>query len=561
MRSDVYKKPEMVMERALFKADGFTGEELERPLIGIANSQNEIIPGHIHLDRIAEGVKAGVRAEGGTPIEFPTIGICDGIAMGHEGMMYPLASREHIADSIEIMVEAHRFDAVALVTNCDKIIPGMLMAAARLNIPAIVISGGPMLAIEVNGVLTDTSDVIESVGRYKRKEITLEQLKNIEDYGCPSAGSCAGMFTANTMNCLTEAMGMGLVGNGTIPAPYSARIRLAKEAGVALMKLLKKDIKPREIITEESIKNAIAVDMALGGSTNTVLHLPAIANEADIEIDIDVFDEISRKTPHICSMSPGGEHFLQDLWRAGGVYAVMKELSKKNLINLDVMTVTGKTVKENMKDIKVLDREVIRPIDKPYEPRGGIAILRGNLASDGAVVKASAVAKKMLKHKGPARIFDREEDADEAILAGKINEGDVVVIRYEGPRGGPGMREMLHPTSSIIGMGLGESVALVTDGRFSGATKGAAIGHVSPEAMEGGPIAILKEGDIIKIDIPHNKLDVELSEEEIKTRLDNWIPPPPRPQASRRGYLRRYSEMVTSASTGAVFKRDLYGKH
>ncbi len=561
MRSDVYKKPEMVMERALFKADGFTGEELERPLIGIANSQNEIIPGHIHLDRIAEGVKAGVRAEGGTPIEFPTIGICDGIAMGHEGMMYPLASREHIADSIEIMVEAHRFDAVALVTNCDKIIPGMLMAAARLNIPAIVISGGPMLAIEVNGVFTDTSDVIESVGRYKRKEITLEQLKNIEDYGCPSAGSCAGMFTANTMNCLTEAMGMGLVGNGTIPAPYSARVRLAKEAGMALMNLLKKDIKPRDIITEESIKNAIAVDMALGGSTNTVLHLPAIANEADIEIDIDVFDEISRKTPHICSMSPGGEHFLQDLWRAGGVYAVMKELSKKNLINLDVMTVTGKTVKENMKDIKVLDREVIRPIDKPYEPRGGIAILRGNLAPDGAVVKASAVAKKMLKHKGPARIFDREEDADEAILAGKINEGDVVVIRYEGPRGGPGMREMLHPTSSIIGMGLGESVALVTDGRFSGATKGSAIGHVSPEAMEGGPIAVLEEGDIIKIDIPHNKLDVELSEEEIKTRLDNWIPPPPRPQASRRGYLRRYSEMVTSASTGAVFKRDLYGKH
>ena len=561
MRSDVYKKPEMVMERALFKADGFTGEELERPLIGIANSQNEIIPGHIHLDRIAEGVKAGVRAEGGTPIEFPTIGICDGIAMGHEGMMYPLASREHIADSIEIMVEAHRFDAVALVTNCDKIIPGMLMAAARLNIPAIVISGGPMLAIEVNGVFTDTSDVIESVGRYKRKEINSEQLKNIEDYGCPSAGSCAGMFTANTMNCLTEAMGMGLVGNGTIPAPYSARVRLAKEAGMALMNLLKKDIKPRDIITEESIRNAIAVDMALGGSTNTVLHIPAIANEADIEIDIDVFDEISRKTPHICSMSPGGGHFLQDLWRAGGVYAVMKELSKENLINLDVMTVTGKTVKENMKGIEVLDREVIRPIDKPYEPRGGIAILRGNLAPDGAVVKASAVAKKMLKHKGPARIFDREEDADEAILAGKINEGDVVVIRYEGPRGGPGMREMLHPTSSIIGMGLGESVALVTDGRFSGATKGPAIGHVSPEAMEGGPIAVLEEGDIIKIDIPHNKLDVELSKEEIKRRLDNWVPPPPRPQASRRGYLRRYSEMVTSASTGAVFKRDLYGKH
>ncbi|MCD6360377.1 MAG: dihydroxy-acid dehydratase [Armatimonadetes bacterium] len=561
MRSDVYKKTEMVMERALFKADGFTDEELERPLIGIANSQNEIIPGHIHLDRIAEGVKAGVRVEGGTPIEFPTIGICDGIAMGHEGMMYPLASREHIADSIEIMIEAHQLDAMALVTNCDKIIPGMLMAAARLNIPSIVISGGPMLAIEVNGVLTDTSDVIESVGRYKRKEINSEQLKNIEDYGCPSAGSCAGMFTANTMNCLTEAMGMGLVGNGTIPAPYSARVRLAKEAGMALMNLLKKDIKPRDIITEESIRNAIAVDMALGGSTNTVLHIPAIANEADIEIDIDVFDEISRKTPHICSMSPGGEHFLQDLWRAGGVYAVMKELSKKNLINLDVMTVTGKTVKENMKDIEVLDREVIRPIDKPYEPRGGIAILRGNLAPDGAVVKASAVAKKMLKHKGPARIFDREEDADEAILAGKINKGDVVIIRYEGPRGGPGMREMLHPTSSIIGMGLGESVALVTDGRFSGATKGSAIGHVSPEAMEGGPIAVLEEGDIIKIDIPHNKLDVELSEEEIKTRLDNWIPPPPRPQASRRGYLRRYSEMVTSASTGAVFKRDLYGKH
>ncbi|RLF96232.1 dihydroxy-acid dehydratase [Thermococci archaeon] len=561
MRSEVYKKTEMVMERALFKADGFTDEELERPLIGIANSQNEIIPGHIHLDRIAEGVKAGVRVEGGTPIEFPTIGICDGIAMGHEGMMYPLASREHIADSIEIMIEAHQLDAMALVTNCDKIIPGMLMAAARLNIPSIVISGGPMLAIEVNGVLTDTSDVIESVGRYKRKEINSEQLKNIEDYGCPSAGSCAGMFTANTMNCLTEAMGMGLVGNGTIPAPYSARVRLAKEAGMALMNLLKKDIKPRDIITEESIRNAIAVDMALGGSTNTVLHIPAIANEADIEIDIDVFDEISRKTPHICSMSPGGEHFLQDLWRAGGVYAVMKELSKKNLINLDVMTVTGKTLKENMKDIEVLDREVIRPIDKPYEPRGGIAILRGNLAPDGAVVKASAVAKKMLKHKGPARIFDREEDADEAILAGKINKGDVVIIRYEGPRGGPGMREMLHPTSSIIGMGLGESVALVTDGRFSGATKGSAIGHVSPEAMEGGPIAVLEEGDIIKIDIPHNKLDVELSEEEIKTRLDNWIPPPPRPQASRRGYLRRYSEMVTSASTGAVFKRDLYGKH
>ncbi|RLG02118.1 dihydroxy-acid dehydratase [Thermococci archaeon] len=561
MRSEVYKKTEMVMERALFKADGFTDEELERPLIGIANSQNEIIPGHIHLDRIAEGVKAGVRVEGGTPIEFPTIGICDGIAMGHEGMMYPLASREHIADSIEIMIEAHQLDAMALVTNCDKIIPGMLMAAARLNIPSIVISGGPMLAIEVNGVLTDTSDVIESVGRYKRKEINSEQLKNIEDYGCPSAGSCAGMFTANTMNCLTEAMGMGLVGNGTIPAPYSARVRLAKEAGMALMNLLKKDIKPRDIITEESIRNAIAVDMALGGSTNTVLHIPAIANEADIEIDIDVFDEISRKTPHICSMSPGGEHFLQDLWRAGGVYAVMKELSKKNLINLDVMTVTGKTLKENMKDIEVLDREVIRPIDKPYEPRGGIAILRGNLAPDGAVVKASAVAKKILKHKGPARIFDREEDADEAILAGKINKGDVVIIRYEGPRGGPGMREMLHPTSSIIGMGLGESVALVTDGRFSGATKGSAIGHVSPEAMEGGPIAVLEEGDIIKIDIPHNKLDVELSEEEIKTRLDNWIPPPPRPQASRRGYLRRYSEMVTSASTGAVFKRDLYGKH
>lgn len=557
MRSNKIKKiPDRVQHRALLKADGFTDQELEKPIVGVANSHNEIVPGHTHLDKVTGAVKAGIREGGGTPIEFPAIAICDGIAMGHEGMMYPLPSREHIADSIEIMTEAHRFDAIALVTNCDKITPGMLMGAARLNIPSILISGGPMLAIEVNGEFMDASDVIESVGRYKRGKISKDELKNIENFGCPGAGSCAGMFTANTMNCLAEAMGMALPGNGTIPASYSKRIRFAKKSGAEIINLLENDLKPRDIITEQSIQNAIKVDMALGGSTNTVLHLPAIANEANIKLDLETFDDISENTPHICKLSPAGNHFLQDLWKAGGVYAVMKELSKKNLLYLDAITVNNKTLKENMKTIENKDKKVIRPVSDPYEPTGGIAILKGNLAPGGAVVKAAAVDKDMFAHKGPAKVFDREEDAVEAILSEKIEKGDVIVIRYEGPKGGPGMREMLHPTSAIVGMGLEKTVALVTDGRFSGATKGAAIGHVTPEAIEGGPIAIIENEDTISIDISQKRLDIELTEDEIKKRKEKWSPPKPRAQA-RRGYLRRYSKMVTSASKGAVFKEDL----
>lgn len=552
MRSDIVKKGvERAPHRSLFKAMGYTDEEIKRPLIGVVNSRNEIVPGHIHLDRIAEAVKAGIRMAGGTPVEFGCIGVCDGIAMGHVGMKYSLASRELIADSCEAMGLAHSFDGMVFIPNCDKIVPGMLMAAARINVPSVVISGGPMLSLKRKGVQLDLNSVFEAVGAYKAGRMTEEELREYEDHACPGCGSCSGMFTANSMNCLTEVLGMGLPGNGTIPAVYAERIRLAKQAGMKVMELVEKGIRPSDVMTEKAFENALAVDMALGCSTNSVLHLPAIANELGIKINLDIINEISAKVPNLCRLAPAGPHHVQDLYMAGGVQAVMKELSKKGLLHLDLITVTGKTVRENIRDAEVTDPTVIRSVDDPYSPTGGIAVLRGNIAKDGAVVKRSAVADEMLVHRGPARVFDSEDDAIKAIYGGQIKPGDVVVIRYEGPKGGPGMREMLGPTSAIAGMGLDSTVALITDGRFSGASRGASIGHVSPEAMEGGLIAAVRDGDIISIDIPAGKLNVEVPDEELERRMAEWQPPKPR---ITTGYLGRYARLVTSASTGAVLK-------
>ncbi|MGA7143246.1 MAG: dihydroxy-acid dehydratase [Desulfobacterales bacterium] len=556
MKSDLVKKGvERAPHRSLFKAMGYTDAEIQRPLIGIANSANAIIPGHIHLDKIVEAVKAGVYMAGGTPIEFGVIGVCDGIAMNHEGMKYSLASRELIADSIEVMAIAHAFDALVLVPNCDKIIPGMLMAAARLDLPAIVVSGGPMLAgnhpVKPNTDQIDLITVFESVGAVLSGDMTEDQLSKIEDAACPTCGSCAGMFTANSMNCLTEAVGMGLPGNGTIPAVMSARIRLAKESGIQIIRLLEQNITPSKIMTARAFQNALTVDMALGCSTNTVLHLPAIAAEANVTIDLDQINDISKVTPHLCALSPAGMHHLEDLNRAGGIQALMKELSGTGLINTDCLTVTGETVKENIEGYKIMDNTVIRSPAKPYHQEGGLAILFGNLAPEGGVVKQSAVLDEMLRHEGPARVFDSEEEATQAIMGGKIKKGDVIVVRYEGPMGGPGMREMLTPTSAIAGMKLDSHVALLTDGRFSGGTRGAAIGHISPEAMQKGPIAIVRDGDRIAIDIPAKKLTLKVSEDEIRERLSGWSPPPPK---ITRGYMARYARMVSSAAKGAVVK-------
>lgn len=552
MNSDSIKKGvEKAPHRSLLYALGLTDEEIEKPIIGIANSKNDIIPGHINLDKIAEAVKAGIRMAGGTPVEFSTIGVCDGIAMNHKGMKYSLGSRELIADSIEIMATAHGFDGLVLIPNCDKIVPGMLMAAARINIPSIVVSGGPMLAGKYNDGDCDLSSMFEAVGAYKVGNISDDELHKMEMSACPTCGSCSGMFTANTMNCLTEALGMGLPGNGTIPAVYSERLRLAKHAGMKIMELVKKGIKPSDILTKDSFINAFCADMALGGSTNTVLHLKAIAHEACVDISLEEINEISLKVPNLCKLSPAGKYHIEDLYFAGGIQAVLNELSKINILKTNVLTVTGHTLKENIKDAAVLNYDVIRSVDNPYSKTGGLAILYGNIAKDGAVVKASAVSEQMLKHEGPARVFDSEEEAISAIYGGKIQKGDVVVIRYEGPKGGPGMREMLSPTSALAGMGLDKDVALITDGRFSGATRGASIGHVSPEAMEGGEIAILEDGDIIQIDIPARKINVKLSDEEIESRLKKWVKPEPK---IKTGYMARYAKEVTSANTGAVFK-------
>lgn len=551
MRSDYTKKSfEKAPHRALLKANGFTDEEISRPFVGVVNSANEIIPGHIHLNRIAQGVKDGVRIAGGTPMEFSVIGICDGIAMNHAGMRYSLPSREIIADSIELVAMGHAFDALVFIPNCDKVVPGMLMAALRLNIPAVVISGGPMLAGVHRGKKVDVISVFESVGRLKAGKITEEDLRELEGCACPTAGSCSGMFTANSMNCLTEALGLGLPGNGTIPAPFSERIRLAKQAGMKIMELIERDIRPRDIAGKAAFDNAIAVDMALGCSTNTVLHVPAIAHEAGIELDLDDFDRMSTKVPHLCSLSPAGPHFLEDLYRAGGIQAVMKRLQRTKVLDGNVMTVTGSTLSENLAKAEILDDEVIRPIENPYHQEGGIAILRGTLAPDGAVVKQSAVAPEMMKREGKARVFDSEEEAAESILGDRIKAGDVVIIRYEGPKGGPGMREMLTPTSVIAGMGLDKDVALVTDGRFSGGTRGAAIGHCSPEAAAGGPIALVKDGDRILIDIPARRLDLLVDEAELSERRKSFRPP----QKKLTGVLKRYAEMSLSADKGARYK-------
>ena len=552
MRSDLMKKGmEKAPHRSLFKAMGYTQEEIARPLIGVANSANEIIPGHVHLDKVAEAVKAGIRLAGGTPVEFSTIGVCDGIAMNHAGMRYSLASREVIADSVEIMATAHPFDGLVLIPNCDKIIPGMLMAALRLNIPAIAVSGGPMLAGRVGKQQVDLVSVFEAVGAYQAGRVTEDELLELEDQACPGCGSCAGMFTANSMNCLTEALGLGLPGNGTIPAVSAARIRLAKVAGMQIMRLVERNIRPRDIATREAFENAMAVDMALGCSTNTVLHVPAIAHEAGIRLDLELFNQISSRTPHLCSLRPGGSHFLEDLDQAGGVPAVMKVLSARDLLHLHVMTVTGKPLGENLAKVSVLDETVIRPMDNPYHSEGGIAILYGNLAPEGAVVKQSAVAPEMLQRTGRARVFESENDAAAAILQRQIQAGDVVVVRYEGPKGGPGMQEMLTPTAAIVGMGLDKDVALITDGRFSGGTKGAAIGHISPEAAAGGPIALIEEGDQIQIDIPNKRIELLVDEATLNKRREHWRPPQPRVQA---GYLARYARLVSSGAQGAILK-------
>jgi dihydroxy-acid dehydratase len=552
MRSDLMKKGlEKAPHRSLFKAMGLTDEEIRRPMVGIANSANELIPGHIHLDKIVEAVKAGVRLAGGTPLEFSTIGVCDGIAMNHEGMKYSLSSRELIADSIEIMAMAHPFDAMVMVPNCDKIVPGMLMAAMRVNIPSIVISGGPMMAGKFVDKDVDLISVFEGVGRVARGEWTKAKLKDLEECACPGCGSCAGMFTANSMNCLSEALGMALPGNGTIPAVNAARIRLAKIAGMKIMELWKKNVRPRDIATLAAFRNAMAVDMALGCSTNTVLHIPAIAHEAKINLNLDLFNKVSDRTPHLCFLSPAGPHHLQDLDAAGGVPAVMAELTKLGLIDPKVMTATGKPLGMNLKGVKVKDYKVIRSINNPYHKEGGLAILRGNLAPGGAVVKQSAVAPEMMVSEGRAIVFESEEETMAAILGGKVKRGHIVVVRYEGPKGGPGMREMLSPTSAIVGMGLDKDVALITDGRFSGGSRGAAIGHVSPEAAEGGLIALVKNGDKISIDIPKKKLALLVSEGEINRRRKAWKMRGPK---IKSGYAARYAQMVTSAGTGAVFK-------
>jgi len=553
MRSDVIKKGlERAPHRSLLKAIGYTDEEISRPLIGIGHAHNEIIPGHAHLDRILEAVKAGVRMAGGTPIAFGTIGVCDGIAMNHPGMKYSLASREIIADSMEIMAQAHPFDGLVMIPNCDKVTPGMLMALLRVNIPALMVSGGPMLTGRFQGKDVHLISVFEGIGRVKAGTMSEEEICELEDAACPGCGSCAGMFTANSMNCLAEAIGLALPGNGTIPAVAAARIRLAKEAGMAVMNLLAKNIRPRDIATIEAFENAMAVDMALGCSTNTVLHVPAIAREAGIDLSLKMFNDVSRKTPHICSLIPGGKNSLQQLDEAGGVQAVMKELAgTSDGLNLEVMTATGHTLGENLAKAKVRDREIIKPVSDPYHKEGGIAILYGNLAPDGAVVKQSAVAEKMMVHEGPARVYNSEEEAQKAILGGEIRPGDVVVIRYCGPKGGPGMPEMLSPTSAIIGMGLGGSVALITDGRFSGGTQGACLGHISPEAAEGGPIGLVEENDHIIIDIPARTITLDVVEEELARRKAAWTPPPPK---ITTGYVGRYAKMVSSGSTGAVLR-------
>ncbi|MCB2293253.1 dihydroxy-acid dehydratase [Clostridium algoriphilum] len=552
MRSDVVTKgTSRAPQRALFNALGFTKEEMERPLIGIVSSKNDIVPGHMNLDKIVEAVKIGVSMAGGTPIVFPAIAVCDGIAMGHQGMKYSLATRDLIADSTEAMAMAHAFDALVMVPNCDKNVPGLLMAAARVNIPSIFVSGGPMLAGKIDGCKTSFSSISEAVGSFNVGKITEEKLEEFENKCCPTCGSCSGMYTANSMNCLTEVLGMALGGNGTIPAVYSERIRLAKHAGMKIMELLEKNIRPRDIMTEDAFKNALTMDMALGCSTNSMLHLPAIAHEVGIELNVDMANDISDKTPNLCHLAPAGHTYVEDLNEAGGVYAVMNEINKLNLLNTTLITCTGQTVAQNIKGCEIEGNDVIRSITNPYSSTGGIAVLKGNLAPDSCVVKRSAVSPEMLKHKGPARVFDCEEDALSAINSDKIVEGDVIVIRYEGPKGGPGMREMLNPTSAIMGRGLGNSVALITDGRFSGATRGAAIGHVSPEAAVGGNIALIKEDDIISIDIEANSIDFAVSDEELKVRRANWKPRQPK---ITTGYLARYAALVSSGNRGAILE-------
>ena len=552
MKSDAVKTGmQQAPHRSLFNALGMTEEEMRKPLVGIVSSYNEIVPGHMNLDKIVDAVKLGVAMAGGTPVVFPAIAVCDGIAMGHIGMKYSLVTRDLIADSTECMALAHQFDALVMVPNCDKNVPGLLMAAARINVPTVFVSGGPMLAGHVKGHKTSLSSMFEAVGAYTAGNMTEEDVREYEQKACPTCGSCSGMYTANSMNCLTEVLGMGLKGNGTIPAVYSERLKLAKHAGMAVMEMLKKNIRPRDIMTKEAFMNALTMDMALGCSTNSMLHLPAIAHEAGVELNVDIANEISARTPNLCHLAPAGPTYIEDLNEAGGIYAVMKEISKKGLLNLDCMTVTGRTVGENIKDCVNRNPEVIRPVENPYSQTGGIAILKGNLAPDSAVVKRSAVAPEMLKHEGPARVFDCEEDAIDAIKSGRIVAGDVVVIRYEGPKGGPGMREMLNPTSAIAGMGLGSTVALITDGRFSGASRGASIGHASPEAAVGGPIALVEEGDIISIDIDNHELNVLVSDQEMEARKAKWQPRTPQVTT---GYLARYASLVTSADRGAVLQ-------
>ena len=554
MNSDHVKKGmQQAPHRSLFNALGYTKEEMERPLVGIVSSYNEIVPGHMNLDKITQAVKMGVAMAGGTPVVFPAIAVCDGIAMGHTGMKYSLVTRELIADSTECMAKAHQFDALVMIPNCDKNVPGLLMAAARINVPTVFVSGGPMLAGHVDGRKRSLSSMFEAVGAYEAGKMTAEKVEEYVNKVCPTCGSCSGMYTANSMNCMTEVLGMGLQGNGTIPAVYSERIRLAKHAGMKVMELLKNNVRPSDIMTKKAFLNCLTVDMALGCSTNTMLHLPAIAHEAGVELNMDIANEISAKTPNLCHLAPAGPTYMEDLNEAGGVYAVMNELSKKGLLYENQITVTGKTVGENIKDVRNLNPEVIRPIDNPYMAQGGIAVLKGNIAPDTGIVKQSAVVPEMMVHEGPARVFDCEEDAIKAIKGGDIVPGDVVVIRYEGPKGGPGMREMLNPTSAIAGMGLGDSVALITDGRFSGASRGASIGHVSPEAAVGGPIALIEEGDIIKIDIPNNSLNVDVTDEELAKRKEKWQPREPK---ITDGYLRRYAALVTSGNRGAVLDVD-----
>ncbi len=554
MRSDAMKNGiARAPHRSLLYALGLTKEEIEKPIVGIVNSANEIIPGHIHLDRIAEAAKAGVRAAGGTPMEFSTIGLCDGLAMDHIGMKYSLGSRELIADSIEAVSMGTPFDGLVMITNCDKIVPGMLIAAVRLNIPTVVVSGGPMLAGEMGQKKLGVDNVFEAVGRYKRGKITEDELDELEQCACPGAGSCSGMYTANSMNCLTEALGIGLAGNGTIPAVQADRVRLAKEAGTAVMRCIEKNLRPRDIMTRDSFYNAISVDMALGGSTNTALHIPAIAYYGEVDITLDDFDIQSGKVPHLCSLAPSGPHHMEDLHKAGGIQAVMKELSKKGVLHTDVMTVSGRTVGQQISDAEVKDRTVISPVEDPKHEKGGLTVLKGNLAPDGSIVKSAAVVADMMVHEGPARVYESEEDAVEAILNDEIKEGDVVVIRYEGPKGGPGMREMLTPTSAIAGMGLDKSVALITDGRFSGATRGSSVGHVSPEAAAFGPIAAVREGDRVEINIPEKTLTLRISDKELEKRLEEIRSEGERKPNIQRGYMYRYSTMVSSAAKGAVF--------